>query len=255
MNEPSMFNGPEVTFHKDAIHLNGFEHRNLHNQYGQYHHRSTYLGHLKRTNGEKRPFILTRSTFAGSQRYGAVWTGDNAAEWSHLKISIPMCLSFSVTGMSFCGADIGGFFKNPDAELMIRWYQAAAYQPFFRSHAHIDTKRREPWLFGDESLNLIRDALHARYSLLYYWYTLFYLNEKTGKPPMLPLWTEFTDDKSLFGIDDQHLVGSAIMVKPVTTQGATSIDVIFPGKDEVIENNLGKIIITFLAIFFFLGLV
>lgn len=233
MNEPSMFNGPEVTFHKDAMHLNGFEHRNLHNQYGQYHHRSTYLGHLMRTNGEKRPFILTRSTFAGSQRYGAVWTGDNAAEWSHLKISIPMCLSFSVTGMSFCGADIGGFFKNPDAELMVRWYQAAAYQPFFRSHAHIDTKRREPWLFGDESLNLVRDALHARYSLLYYWYTLFYQNEKTGKPPMLPLWVEFPGDKNVFGIDDQHMVGSSIMIKPITDQGATSIDVVFPGKDEV----------------------
>jgi len=132
MNEPSMFNGPEVTFHKDSVHLNGFEHRNLHNQYGQYQHKSTFLGHLKRANNQSRPFILTRSTFAGSQRYGAVWTGDNAAEWSHLKISIPMCLSFSVTGMSFCGADIGGFFKNPDAELMVRWYQAAAFQPFFR---------------------------------------------------------------------------------------------------------------------------
>lgn len=138
MNEPSMFNGPEVTFHKDAIHINGFEHRNLHNQYGQYQHKSTFLGHLKRANNESRPFILTRSTFAGSQRYGAVWTGDNAAEWSHLKISIPMCLSFSVTGMSFCGADVGGFFKNPDAELMVRWYQAAAFQPFFRLGSQIN---------------------------------------------------------------------------------------------------------------------
>lgn len=144
---------------------------------------------------------------------GAVWTGDNTADWEHLKISIPMCLSFSIVGMSFVGADIGGFFKNPDAELMVRWYQAAAYQPFFRSHAHIDTKRREPWLFGDESLNIIRDAVHARYSLLYYWYTLFYLNEKNGKAPMLPLWVEFPSETNLFDIDDQHMIGKIKLLR------------------------------------------
>lgn len=233
MNEPSMFTGPEVTFHKDALHLNGFEHRNLHNQYGQYQHMATFMGHLQRAENNQRPFVLTRSTFAGSQRYGAVWTGDNAAEWSHLKISIPMCLSFSVTGMSFCGSDVGGFFKNPDAELMVRWYQAAAYQPFFRSHAHIDTKRREPWTFDESSLNLIRDALHSRYSLLYYWYTLFYINEQTGKPPMRPLWSEFPADENVFGLDDQHMVGPSIMIKPITDQGATSVEVVFPGHNEV----------------------
>lgn len=233
MNEPSMFNGPEVTFHKDSLHLNGFEHRDIHNQYGQYLHRSTFKGHLLRTNNETRPFVLTRSTFAGSQRYGAVWTGDNAAEWGHLKISIPMCLSFSIAGVSFCGSDIGGFFKNPDQELMVRWYQAAAYQPFFRSHAHIDSKRREPWLFDESALNLIRDALHTRYSLLYYWYTLFYINEKSGTPPMKPLWAEFSADENIFAIDDQHLLGPSIMVKPITSPGVTSVEVIFPGQNEL----------------------
>lgn len=233
MNEPSMFNGPEITFPKDAVHLNGFEHRDVHNLYGQNLVKATFLGHMARSNGLRRPFILTRSTFAGSQRYGAVWTGDNTAEWEHLQISIPMCLTFSVTGMSFCGSDVGGFFKNPDAELMIRWYQAAAYQPFFRSHAHIDTKRREPWIFGEEAVNLIRDAIHSRYSLIYYWYTLFYLNEKNGKPPMLPIWVEFPEETEFYDVDDQHMVGSAIMVKPVTTKGATSIYVKFPGKNEV----------------------
>jgi alpha-glucosidase (family GH31 glycosyl hydrolase) len=144
-----------------------------------------------------------------------------------------MCLSFSVTGMSFCGADIGGFFKNPDAELMIRWYQAAAYQPFFRSHAHIDTKRREPWVFDDEAINLIRDAVHARYSLIYYWYTLFYENEKTGKPPMLPLWAEYPSETGIFQIEDQHMIGSALMIRPIMTAGASSVDVVFPGRNEV----------------------
>lgn len=70
MNEPSMFNGPEITFHKDSIHLNGFEHRHVHNIYGINLVKATYMGHLLRSNGERRPFVLTRSTFAGSQRYG-----------------------------------------------------------------------------------------------------------------------------------------------------------------------------------------
>lgn len=212
MNEPSMFNGPEITFPKDALHLNGFEHRSVHNMYGMSQMRATFKGHLERSMYERRPFILTRATFVGSQRFGAVWTGDNTADWEHLKISIPMCLSFSVAGMSFVGADIGGFFKNPDMELMVRWYQAAAYQPFFRSHAHIDTKRREPWLFGDQAINIIRDAVHARYSLLYYWYTLFYINEISGKPPMLPLWVEFPAETGLFDIDDQHMIGLFILL-------------------------------------------
>ena len=121
-----------------------------------------------------RPFILTRSAFAGSQRYAAIWTGDNTAEWGHLEASIPMCLSLSVAGMGFCGADVGGFFGNPDGELFVRWYQAAAFQPFFRSHAHIDTKRREPWLYSAGEMKLIREAIRSRYSLLPLWYTLFY---------------------------------------------------------------------------------
>lgn len=98
-----------------------------------------------------------------------------------------------------------------------------------RSHAHIDTKRREPWTFDEASLNLIRDALHTRYSLLYYWYTLFYINERTGKPPMRPMWAEFPTETSLFGVDDQHMIGPSLMIKPITDQGATSIEVAFPG--------------------------
>lgn len=133
--------------------------------------------------------------------------------------------------MTFVGADVGGFFKNVETELMVRWYQAGAYQPFFRSHAHLDTKRREPWLFDDTATALIRDAIHARYTLLYYWYTQFYLNEKTGRPPMVPLWVNFPNDTTLFGVDDEYMIGSSLLVKPITTPGATSIDVLFPGDE------------------------
>jgi alpha 1,3-glucosidase len=123
MNEPSVFNGPEVTFPKDIVHHGDWENRDVHNIYGMLQHMATFDGLLERSHGHIRPFILTRSFFAGSQRTSAVWTGDNAAQWSHLKIAVPMLLSLSVTGIGFIGADVGGFFFNPDAKLLVRWYQ------------------------------------------------------------------------------------------------------------------------------------
>ncbi|XP_029470724.1 neutral alpha-glucosidase AB isoform X2 [Rhinatrema bivittatum] len=233
MNEPSVFNGPEVTMHKDAVHADGWEHRDLHNLYGLYVQKATSEGQLHRSGGEERPFVLTRAFYAGSQRYGAMWTGDNAAEWDHLKISIPMCLSLGLVGISFCGADIGGFFKNPSTELLVRWYQMGAYQPFFRAHAHLDTTRREPWLFGEENKQLIRDAIRQRYALLPYWYTLFYQSYRTGEPVMRPLWVEYPDDILTFNIDDQFLLGSALLVHPVSEQGARGVQVYLPGNGEV----------------------
>ncbi|XP_006822262.1 neutral alpha-glucosidase C-like [Saccoglossus kowalevskii] len=86
---------------------------------------ATAEGQIRRSGGNERPFVLSRAFFAGSQRSGAVWTGDNSAEWGHLKISIPMLLSISITGVTFIGADVGGFFKNPELELLTRWYQVS----------------------------------------------------------------------------------------------------------------------------------
>ncbi len=130
---------------------------------------ATAEGQVKRSGGRKRPFVLSRAFYAGTQRYGAIWTGDNAANWEHLRASAPMLLTIGLTGLSFAGADVGGFFGNPDAELLERWYQAGAWQPFFRAHAHIDTKRREPWLFGEEVLGRIRSTVATRYSYLPFW--------------------------------------------------------------------------------------
>ncbi|XP_023700696.2 neutral alpha-glucosidase AB-like isoform X1 [Paramormyrops kingsleyae] len=232
MNEPSVFNGPEVTMHKDAIH-GTWEHRDVHNLYGLYVQMATAEGLIQRSGGVERPFVLTRAFFAGSQRYGAVWTGDNAAEWGHLKISIPMCLSLGLVGISFCGADVGGFFKNPGPELLVRWYQTGAYQPFFRAHAHLDTPRREPWLFGPQNTALIRDAVRQRYALLPYWYQLFYHAHRTGEPVMRPLWVEYPQDVATFTIDDQFLLGRHLLVHPVTEQGSQGVSVYLPGVGEV----------------------
>jgi alpha 1,3-glucosidase len=232
MNEPSVFNGPEVSMQKDTKSLAGVEHREWHNLYGMYMHRATAEGHVKRCPDQNcRPFVLSRSFYAGSQRFGAIWTGDNKAEWSHLVVSMPMLLSLGLAGLTFTGADVGGFFGDPDAELMTRWYQTGAYQPFFRGHAHHDSKRREPYIFGEPHTGRLRSAIMTRYQLLPYWYTLFHEAERVGMPTMRPMWVEFPDDAATFKMETQYMVGSGIMVKPITGQGVSSTDVYFAGSE------------------------
>lgn len=232
MNEPSVFHGPEVTMHKDALHYADWEHRDIHNVYGFYQHMATVQGLIDRSGGSHRPFVLSRAFFAGTQRHGPIWTGDNMASWDHLKASLPMILSLNLVGLPFSGADVGGFFNNPDPELLVRWYQAAAFMPFYRAHAHLDTKRREPWLFEANYKNIIRNAVRLRYTLLPYWYTLFYHASDTGTPIVRPLWVEFPEEKNTFSMEDEFLLGENLLVKPVTTQGQSTIDVYLPGKDE-----------------------
>nr|KAJ3422824.1 hypothetical protein HK105_006120 [Polyrhizophydium stewartii] len=228
MNEPSVFNGPEITMPKDNLHFNNWEHRHVHNAYGMLLHRATFEGHLARASNADRPFVLSRAYFAGTQRYGAIWTGDNFAQWDHLAASVPMILSTSIAGVTFAGADVGGFFGNPEPDLLVRWYQTAAFQPFFRAHAHIDTKRREPWLFGEPYTSLIREAIRRRYKLLPYLYTLFSESSRTGNPVMRSMVQVFPSDEATFAMDDQFMLGSALLVKPVSAKDQASVDVYLP---------------------------
>ncbi|XP_063039783.1 neutral alpha-glucosidase C [Engraulis encrasicolus] len=233
MNEPSVFDGPEQTMPKNALHHGGWEHRDLHNLYGFYQHMATVDGLVTRSEGKERPFVLSRSFFAGSQRFGAIWTGDTEATWDHLKFSIPMLLSLSLAGIAFCGADVGGFAKDPEPELLVRWYQAGALQPFFRGHADKKTKRREPWLFGDANTALIRSAIQQRYRLLPYWYTLFHQAHTLALPPIRPLWVEFPGEESTFSVDHEYMIGSALLACPVTAPGVSEVMVFLPGRNEL----------------------
>ncbi|KAF4017340.1 hypothetical protein G4228_009070, partial [Cervus hanglu yarkandensis] len=199
MNEPSVFKGPEQTMQKNAIHHGNWEHRELHNIYGFYQQMATTEGLIQRSKGKERPFVLTRSFFAGSQKY----------------------------------ADVGGFIGDPEAELLVRWYQAGAYQPFFRGHATMKTKRREPWLFGEEHTRLIREAIRERYTLLPYWYSLFYSAHVASQPVMRPLWVEFPNELETFSVEDEYMLGSALLIHPVTEPKATVVDVFLPGSSEI----------------------
>ncbi|KAL0969491.1 hypothetical protein UPYG_G00228000 [Umbra pygmaea] len=233
MNEPSVFGGPEQTMPKDAVHHGGWEHREQHNLYGFQQHMATVQGLITRSGGLERPFVLSRSFFAGSQRFCAVWTGDNVASWDYLNISIPMILSLSLAGIAFCGADVGGFVKDPDPELLLRWYQAGSLTPFFRGHSAQFTRRREPWLFGDQVTDAIRCVIQERYLLLPYWYTLFHKSHTTAMPPLRPMWVEFPREQNIFTVDHQYMIGGALLACPITEQGATKVKVWLPGSGEV----------------------
>lgn len=172
---------------------------------------------------------MARGFYSGVQRYGPVWTGDNMANWESLKYTNPMVLTNGMGGVPFSGADIPGFFSNPTPELLVRWYQTGIFQPFFRAHAHIDTKRREPYLLDEPHKSLTRAAIRERYALLPYWYTLFYDTYKNGTPMMRPMFVEFPQDENLFSTEDQFMLGEAIMVKPITDEGATSTEIYFSG--------------------------
>jgi len=149
-----------------------------------------------------RPFVLTRAFYAGSQRFGAMWTGDNLGTWEHMAVGVKMVLANGLGGLSFAGckslfqlfalihlliafkclADVGGFFGNPEPEMLVRWYQVGAFAPFFRAHAHIDTKRREPFLLDEPYKGIVKDILRLRYTLLPVWYTAFRETTTTGMP-------------------------------------------------------------------------
>lgn len=155
-----------------------------------------------------------------------MWTGDNQANWDHLRASFPMILQQGVSGFPFAGADVGGFFGNPSKELLTRWYQTGAFYPYFRAHAHIDTRRREPYLAGAPYTEVITQALRLRYALMPVWYTAFHEASVSGAPIVRPHYYVHPSDDKGFAIDDQlYLGGTGLLAKPVQHEGAEHVDI------------------------------
>lgn len=142
-------------------------------------------------------------------------------------------LANNIGGMSFCGCDVGGFFGNPSPEMLVRWYQAGIFEPFFRAHAHIDTKRREPYLLDEPLRSAVRDLIKLRYKMLPTWYTAFKESSSTGLPVLRPQYLVNPHDANGFAVDDQYYIGdSGLVVKPAVQKDATKVD-IYLGEDRV----------------------
>jgi alpha-glucosidase len=202
-------------------------HAEIHNVYGMLMTRATREG-LERLRPNERPFVLSRSGFAGIQRYSAIWTGDNSSLWEHIKLAIIMCGNLSLSGIPMVGADIGGFWGTADGELLARFMQLGALLPFCRNHTVLNAPDQEPWAFGPQYEAICREAITLRYRLLPYLYTLYYQSASTGAPVMRPLCYDFPGDAQACAVEDQFMVGDALLVAPVYTKGATSRMVYFP---------------------------
>ena len=161
-------------------------HRKAHNVYGMQMVRATYEG-LRKLMKNKRPFTITRAGYSGVQRFSSVWTGDNVASWEHLKLGNIQCQRLSISGISFCGTDIGGFSGEPDGELFTRWIQMGTFSPFMRAHSAGDTKEREPWSFGEPFTTINRKFIELRYRLLPYLYSAFWEHHRYGFPILRPV--------------------------------------------------------------------
>ncbi len=184
------------------------------NVYGMMMARSTYEGTKKLMN--KRPFNLTRSGFAGIQRYAAVWTGDNVAYDAHMMAGIRLVNSMGLSGMAFTGYDIGGFVGNADEKLFARWITIGAFSPFFRGHTMINTRDSEPWSYGEKVEEISRNYMKLRYKLLPYLYSLFYDASKTGMPINRSLAISYPFDEKIYDhqYHNQYLFGPSILVVP-----------------------------------------
>ncbi|QEC78184.1 glycoside hydrolase family 31 protein [Mucilaginibacter ginsenosidivorax] len=198
------------------------------NAYGMQMARATYGGTRKLLNN-KRPFVLTRAAYAGTQRYSAVWTGDNTGTDEHMLLGQRLVNSLGITGMAFTGVDIGGFSANPTPELMVRWNSLGIYTPMFRNHAIKGSKMREPWEWGDANEQIIKKDIEQRYKLLPYIYSAFYQSTQTGLPISRTLAIGFPFDEKVYfeRFQNQFMFGDALLVAPVESDKLTT-DVYLP---------------------------
>jgi alpha-glucosidase len=226
MNEPAIFEMRSKTMPPEVVHRieePGFAPRNashaeMHNVYGMLNSRATYDG-LRALRPGLRPFVLTRASFAGGQRYAATWTGDNVSSWEHLRLSTAMLLNLGLSGFGLAGDDIGGFAgAGPSAELLTRWIEVGAFNPLFRDHAGKGKPAQEPYAGPADQVAIRRRYIEARYRLLPYLYALAEQQSRTGVPMMRPVFLEFPEvlrhGERLGGTSEEFLLGPALLVAP-----------------------------------------
>jgi len=230
MNEPALFVPQHSTMPPDVVHPGGGHartHGQVHNAYGSLMAQAAREG-LARLRPEARPFVISRSGYAGLQRHALQWTGDNSSWWEHLWMSMPQLQNLGLSGLAWAGVDVGGFWGDGDGELLARWTEFGAFQPFCRNHSALDTVPQEPWAFGEPWESVCRDMLRLRMRLVPYLYTLFDECHRTGAPVLRPLLFSYPDDQTTYTADDQFMLGDALLVAPITRPGIEHRHVYLP---------------------------
>ena len=227
MNDPSI----------GAVELDDFRfahgtkpHEAYHNQYALGMAKASHAGFLA-ANPDRRPFLLTRSAYLSNSRYTAAWTGDNWSNWHHLRLVIPVSVGLALSGMPFNGPDVCGFLGDTTPKLAAAWHKVCFLFPFIRNHSMHASRAQEPWALGAPAQRVISHFIRLRYKLLPYLYQLFVAQAETGEAILRPLFHDFADTAKLpLGrIDDQFMVGPAILQAPLLTEGATTRQAVLPG--------------------------
>jgi alpha-glucosidase len=240
MNEPA-----SITFRGDptlplstrhSFDGRGGDHAEGHNLYGLLMNRAGYEG-LRDAHTERRPFIVSRSGWAGMQRWAWNWTGDVSSTWESMRQQVATVVGLGLSGVPFSGSDIGGFSGSPDDELYVRWMQMSVFMPYCRTHSVRGVPPREPWCFSEPTRRLVTGWIRFRYRLLPYLYTLAHQSADSGAPLIRPLWWPTTatgePDASGLDVDDAFLLGDALLVAPVTEPGGRGRTVSLPPGDWV----------------------
>ncbi len=239
--ERSYYTFPEHVMHN----FNGKKvyHNKIRNAYPYYEAMATYKGFIQ---ANKEPFILSRSGYAGIQRFASVWTGDNTPSWDDLKLQLKLVLGLSISGVPYVGIDIGGFWGRnmPEIEnsqeLLLRYYQLALFFPLYRSHKSKDGIDTEPIFLSEYYKSRVRDTINVRYKFLPYLYMLAEESHRTGHPILRPLFYEFQEDENAYYVDDEYMVGRSILYSPILHPNTDRRLVYLPG-EEWVEYWEGKV--------------
>lgn len=226
----------------------------IHNIYNLVWAKKIFDGFGQYRPGE-RVFNLTRSGFAGSQRFGVIpWSGDVARDFGGLAVQLPMMLNMGMSGFGYHNSDIGGYARNlTTPELYVRWMEYGTFCPITRAHGageNVHGFPTEPWRFGADAEKICRMYLNLRYRFLPYNYTLAHENYATGMPLARPLFWENPKDSDLLNESSTYFWGDDLLVAPVVTAGQTTKEVTIPGgswfnfwTDEVVAGKK-KVVVT-----------
>jgi alpha-glucosidase len=240
LNEPQVFLYAEYDELAKVVHFDGektIPDAGVHNLYANLENQATFEA-LLRHRPDQRPWVLSRAGWAGVQRYAAVWTADNTSTWEHLRVTMPMLLNLGMSGIPFVGADVGGFFKDCTPELFARWLEMAVFTPFCRDHTCDGTADQEPWAFGSEVEAISRRFISWRYQLLPYLYDLAYEASVTGTPIVRPLFLEFPSDEHCCVVEDEFLLGAALLIAPILSQSTREREVYLPAGEWIDQHTL-----------------
>ncbi|MFT4938302.1 MAG: oligosaccharide 4-alpha-D-glucosyltransferase [Paraglaciecola sp.] len=225
LGEPEVHPGDSL-HNLDGTTVTGDE---IHNVYGHKWAQRVFENQ-QRIAPQQRPFIMMRSGFVGSQRYGMIpWTGDVSRSWDGLKPQVELSLQMGLLGLGYTHSDLGGFAGGEefDQEMYIRWLQYGIFQPVFRPHGQ-DNIAPEPVFHDQQTKDILRKYVKLRYAMLPYNYTLAFENSLSGMPLMRPVFFEEPSNSALIDIKDTYFWGDAFLVKPITEAGLSEVAVTLP---------------------------